>query len=79
MFGKFGRVKSVYIHKQPTAQLPPKEDSIYFLVHNKITGFKVAYIVFEFAKDLKKVFNFDSCLVFPKGNPARGLDSKYAC
>ncbi|XP_022191951.2 ribosomal RNA-processing protein 7 homolog A [Nilaparvata lugens] len=61
MFAKqCGRVKAVYIHSKPTSSVPPVEQSKYFRLHESITGFKVAYIVFEKEGSREKAMKLDS-------------------
>lgn len=77
LFSKFGKIKSVFIHKEPTSQVPPKEDSTYFPQIKEIKGFKVAYVVFELAKDMRQLLNYDGHLVYPKTHIVTGLNSKF--
>lgn len=59
VFGTFGNVTSVYFHKTPNANLPPKETSSFFFKYKAIKEFKVAYIVFESESGLKEALEWE--------------------
>jgi len=65
MFSVFGKVQDVFVHQNPTITLPEEEDVFFPLQKNMITGYRMAYIVFQLATNVVYLLKLKSTEIPP--------------